>query len=148
MADPDPEHEAPRVGGVDAVERLGDGLGGRRPDVNDPGGHLERGSRLQKWFDEGQFGRWRAADPNCEVAEPAEVDCFRCSHCHCNPRIPGTYSATAGCLRAAPEPWLREWPGMPSCSGVALRITYSSALLIGCGSRPNKYWIKALRMGC
>src|ERR1700723_3330255 len=116
MADPDAEHEAARVGVVDAVERLGDRLGGRRPDVDDPGSHLDRGGRLQKWLDEGQFGGWRTAYPNCavaqpfnfpslfgggaktEVAEPAEVDCcrFRCSHCHCNRCIPRTYSAADG----------------------------------------------------
>src|SRR5882757_2982149 len=135
MADPDAEHEAARVGGVDAVERLGDGLGGRRPDVDDPGSHLQRRGRLQKWLDEGQFGRRRAADPNCavaepfdfsslvgggaksEVAEPAEADCggVCCSHCHCNPGIARSYSATTGFLRAAPDLWSWEWLKTPSC---------------------------------
>ena len=70
MADPDAEHEAARVGGVDAVERLGDGLGGGRPDVDDAGSHLQRGRRLQKWLDERQLGRRRTADPNRAVAQP------------------------------------------------------------------------------
>jgi hypothetical protein len=40
MAGPDTEHESAGVGGIDAVERLGDGLGVRRPDVDDAGGNL------------------------------------------------------------------------------------------------------------
>src|ERR1700686_160676 len=113
MADPAPEHEAARVGGVDAVERLGDGLGGGRPDVDDAGSYLQRGSRLQKWLDERKIRRRRTADPTRAVAQPfdflslvgggaeseeaesAEVACggVWCGHCDCNPRIPLTYSA-------------------------------------------------------
>src|SRR5271156_4278181 len=138
MTDPDAEQKAPRVGGVDAVERLGDGLGGRRPDVDDAGSHLERGRRLQKWLDEGQFSGWRTADPNCavaepfnfpslvgggaksEVAEPAEVDCccFRCSHCLCNPRIPRTYSA-AGETPTSADLFGQVGGNVPEAIGIA-----------------------------
>jgi len=40
MAGPDPEQESARISGVDAVKRLGDRFGGRRPDVDDAGRHL------------------------------------------------------------------------------------------------------------
>src|SRR5271163_3871078 len=119
MADPNAEHKTARVGGVDAVERLGDGLGGRRPDVDDAGGHLQRGSRLQKWLDERQLGRRRTTDPNCAVAQPfdflglvgggakseeaksAEVNCrgVWCGHRYCNPRVLRTYSAAGPSAR-------------------------------------------------
>jgi len=70
MANPDAEHEAARMGGVDAMERLGDGFGGGRPDVDDPGGHLQGGRRFQKWLDERQLGRRRTTDPNRAVTQP------------------------------------------------------------------------------
>jgi hypothetical protein len=40
MAGADAEHESAGVGGIDAVERRGDGFGVRRPDVDDTGGNL------------------------------------------------------------------------------------------------------------
>jgi hypothetical protein len=73
MADPDAEHKPARIGGVDAMERVGDGLGGRRPDVDDPGGNLRGGRRLQNRLDKRQLGGRRTADPNGAVAEPFDL---------------------------------------------------------------------------
>ncbi len=51
MTDPDAEQEPARVLVLDAVIRLGDLLGGRSPDVDDPGGHLQCLGGLQQRLD-------------------------------------------------------------------------------------------------
>ena len=56
MPDADTQQEAARVGLVDAVERLGHRLGGRRPDVDDAGGHLQRGRRFEDGLHPLQLG--------------------------------------------------------------------------------------------
>ena len=57
MPDADAQQESARVGLVDPVERLGHRLGGRRPDVDDAGGNLQGGRRLEDGLHPGQLGR-------------------------------------------------------------------------------------------
>ena len=54
MPDADAEQEAAGIGVLDAVIRLGDLFGRRRPHVDDAGGHLQRLGLLEDRLDVGQ----------------------------------------------------------------------------------------------
>jgi hypothetical protein len=69
MSCPDTEQESPGVGRLDAVKRLGDLTGGRRPDVDDARCDLQVLGEVKDWLNPVEFGRRRAACPDCAVAE-------------------------------------------------------------------------------
>jgi hypothetical protein len=54
---------------VDAVEGLRDGSRRGGPDVDDAGGHLQRGGGLENGFDPVEFSGWRTADPDGAIAQ-------------------------------------------------------------------------------
>ena len=66
MADADAEQEAAGVGLVDAVKRLRDGPGCGRPDVDDPGGDLQRRGLREDRFHPRQVAA--AGEPPTQMA--------------------------------------------------------------------------------
>jgi len=56
MTYPDAQQKPARMSVFNAVKRLGDGRCRRRPDVDDPGGQLQRAGLCQGRLDPGQVG--------------------------------------------------------------------------------------------
>ena len=73
VADADAQQEAAGIDLVDPVERLGDGSRVRGPDVDDAGGHLQRGGLFEDGLHPVQLGRRRTADPNGTVTQRLDV---------------------------------------------------------------------------
>jgi hypothetical protein len=55
VAHPDAKQKPAWVGGFDARKGFGDRRCRRGPDIDDPGGQLQRGGLRQGWVDPGQF---------------------------------------------------------------------------------------------
>jgi hypothetical protein len=69
MADADTEHKAAGVGPLDAVKRLRDQSGIRRPDVHDAAGDLQRRGRLKHRSGPIQLAGRRIAHPHSAIAQ-------------------------------------------------------------------------------
>ena len=81
VADADAEQEAAGVGLVDAVEGLRDGSRRGGPDVDDAGGHLQRGGLLEDGLHPVQLGRRGTAHPHGAVAQRLDfLRLLRVSH--------------------------------------------------------------------